>query len=165
LLCARERKNRAAKIGIEFSPYVPHVFALRNLTSGLRVESQSIEKVDISRILIHSVEGPASTARVTSMEAANSILQKWAHDQSGMLPSECEVEIVFEDGLRYHSHYRLKDQDKGVSLNRHVRRRLAAMTKPERIKRTEEPANDAIISPDERDTVECAKAMLARYNI
>lgn len=129
------------------------------------MESQAIEKVDISRILIYSSDSPASVARVTSMEAANTILQRWANDASGMLPCECEVQIVFEDGLRYHGHYRLKEQDKGISLNRHVRRRLTAMTKPERGRIKEESANDSIISPDQRDTAESARAMLSHYNI
>jgi hypothetical protein len=129
------------------------------------VESQSSEKVDIARILIHSVDGPASTARVSSMEAANSVLQSWVHDQSGTVPAACEVEILFEDGLRYHSHYPLKEQEKGVSLNRHVRRQLAAMTKTRLVNKGLQPANDSIICPDQRDATECAKAMLAHYNI
>lgn len=127
--------------------------------------SQSTDKVDISRILIHSVDGSASSARVTSMEAANSVLKNWAHDQSGTLPDACEVEIVFEDGLRYCARYRLKEQEKGVSLSRHVRRQLAAMIKAHSVKRAQQSANDSIICPNERDTAECATAMLAHYNI
>jgi hypothetical protein len=137
----------------------------RNIYSGLHMESQSREKVDISRILIHSVDGSASTARVSSMEAANSVLQSWAHDRSGTLPAECEVEIVFEDGLRYRSHYQLKKQEKSVSLNRHIRGQLAAMTKARRTKRVGHPTTDSTLFPDKPDTAESAKAMLARYNI
>jgi hypothetical protein len=129
------------------------------------VATQSSDKVDVSRILIHSVDGPASTARVSSMEAANSVLLDWAHDQSGTTPLACEVEIVFEDGLRYHSRYRLQDRAKGVSLNRHVRRQLAAMIKTGCATMPRHAANDAIISLDERDATECAKAMLTHYNI
>lgn len=129
------------------------------------MENQTIEKIDISRILIHAMDGAASTARVSSMEAANSVLKSWAHDQSGTLPAECEVEIVFEDGVRYCSHYRLKQQEKGVSLSRHVRRQLAAMSKTQCVKRAQQSANDSISCPHEDDPAECAKAMLARYNI
>ena len=129
------------------------------------MENQIIEKIDISRILIHAVDGAASTARVSSIEAANSVLKNWAHDQSGTLPAECEVEIVFEDGVRYCSHYRLKQHDKGVSLSRHVRRQLAALTKTQCVKKAQQPANDLITCPNEKNPAECAKAMLARYNI
>ncbi len=99
------------------------------------------------------------------MEAANSVLKNWAHDQSGTLPAECEVEIVFEDGLRYCGHYRLEEQEKGVSLSRHVRRRLAAMTKTPSVKKVGHPANDSIVCPKEKDPVKCATALLAYYNI
>lgn len=129
------------------------------------MESQTTEKVDISRILIHAVDGLASTARVTSMEAANSVLQSWALDQSAALPAECEVEIVFEDGLRYHAHYLLKDQEKNVSLGRHVRRQLTALTKAKCLKRNEHPANEPSIEPNGKTPVERAMAILERYNI
>ena len=127
--------------------------------------TQLIEKVDISRVLIHSVDGSASSARVSSIEAANSVLKSWAHDQSGTLPAECEVEIVFEDGLRYRGHYRLEAQEKGISLGRDIRRRLAAMTRTPSIKKVETPANDSIICPQEQDPVKCATALLTYYNI
>jgi hypothetical protein len=40
------------------------IFSIQgNIYSGLHVESQSREKVDISRILIHSVDGSASIAQ------------------------------------------------------------------------------------------------------
>jgi hypothetical protein len=131
------------------------------------VESQASEKVDIARIFIQAVDGPASTARVTSMEAANSVLQGWAHRRAGVRPAKCEVEIVFEDGLRYCSLYRLTEQEKSVSLSRHVRRQLTAMTKAKGkcIKRDQQPANEPAIHPNEPDPAERAKAMLARYNI
>jgi len=99
------------------------------------------------------------------MEAANSVLKNWAHDQSGTLPAECEVEILFEDGVRYCSHYRLKAQDKGISLSRHVRRQLAAMSKTQCLKRVHQAANDSIICPKEKDPAKCATALLEHYNI
>ena len=129
------------------------------------MENQSSEKIDISRILIYSAHGSASRARVTSLEAANSVLQNWAHDQSGTLPDECEVEIVFEDGMRYRSHYPLKKQEKVVSLGRHVRRQLAALAKTQGVKRTQQPANDACINQDAEAANERAKTMLEHYNI
>lgn len=129
------------------------------------MESHATEKVDISRILIHAVDGPGSTARVTSMEAANSVLKSWVHGQGGARPAECEVEIVFEDGLRYHSHYRLTEQEKTVSLGRHVRRQLTAMSKAKCVKRDQQPANEPTICPDEPDTAERAREILEHYNI
>jgi hypothetical protein len=128
------------------------------------VASQLNDKVDISRIFIHSTDGLGSVARVSSLEAANTVLQGWAHGKAEA-SGECDVEIVFEDGLRYRGHYRLNDQDKSVSLGRHVRRRLTVMAKSQCIKRNQPPANDSIIIPDKRDQAECAKEMLAHYNI
>ncbi|WP_136416064.1 hypothetical protein [Herbaspirillum sp. ST 5-3] len=126
---------------------------------------QSSEKVDISRILIHPSDGSASSARVTSIEAANSVLQNWAHDASGMCQNECEVEIIFEDGLRYSGHYPLTKHEKRVSLSRHVRRQLTALAKTACIKRGQAPANEPILSPNEADPAECAKTVLEHYNI
>jgi len=99
------------------------------------------------------------------MEAANSVLQSWAQDTSGRMPDECEVEIIFEDGLRYCGHYQLNRQEKRVSLARHVRRRLTAMTKTPYIKRGQQAANDAVIGLNERDPAVRAKTVLEHYNI
>jgi hypothetical protein len=129
------------------------------------VATQSSEKVDISRILIHPIDGSASRARVTSLEAANSVLQSWAEDAAGVPGTECEVEIIFEDGLRYVGHYPLKKQEKKVSLGRHVRRRLVAMAKTQCVKRDQAPANDGFVTQDDRDSAECAQAVLEHYNI
>ena len=129
--------------------------------------SQLNDKVDISRIFIHSADRLGSVARVTSLEAANSVLQGWAHDKDkGDAPGEYEVEIVFEDGVRYCGHYRPNEQDKAVSLGRHVRRQLTVMAKSQSLRRArQQPANDSIVSPDQRDQAECAKEILANYNI
>lgn len=126
--------------------------------------SQLNDKVDISRIFIHASDGLGSVARVSSLEAANSVLQGWAHGKPDAA-GECEVEIVFEDGVRYCGHYRLNEQDKGVSLGRHVRRQLNVMAKSQSVRRSQQPANDSIITPDARNQAECAKEMLANYNI
>ncbi|NEX64092.1 hypothetical protein [Noviherbaspirillum galbum] len=127
--------------------------------------TQTSEKVDISRILIHPVNGSASKARVTSLEAANNVLQSWADQAPSAAGEECEVEIIFEDGLRYVGHYPLKKQEKKVSLGRHVRRRLLAMAKTQCVKRNQAPANDSVVSPDDRDSMQCAQAVLEHYNI
>jgi len=131
----------------------------------MHVKTQSSDKVDISRIFIHPTDGSASTARVSSIEAANTVLQGWAHQQSGAAAGECEVQIVFEDGIRYRSHYHLREQESGISLGRHVRRQLATMAKAGDTRKEQLPANDALICPDERDPAECAKEILAHYNI
>lgn len=129
------------------------------------MDSQIADKVDVSRIFIHRPDSSASVARVTSVEAANTVLRSWAQDAHGPEPAECEFEIVFEDGLRFHSHYPLKEQEKNVSLSRHVRRQLTAMTKGKCAKRAEPCANDAFMAAGDRDPVECAQELLAHYNI
>ena len=129
------------------------------------MESQVTEKVDISRILIHCADRPASVARVTSVEAANQVLRNWAQDTSATKSAECEVEIVFEDGLRYHSHYPLKEQEKSVSLSRHLRRQLVAMSKGKCVKKAQQAANDAFSHAGNRNPAECAEELLAHYNI
>lgn len=128
------------------------------------MEIHTTEKIDISRILLYSAPGTASGARVTSMEAANSVLQSWTRDQSGMLPDECEVEIVFEDGLRYRSHFPLKKQEKTVSLGRYVRRQLLALTKVPCTTTDQPAANDAVCH-DHQEASARAKEMLEHYNI
>lgn len=129
------------------------------------MESQAIEKVDVSRIFIHRPDDRGSVARVTSIEAANNVLRNWAQNASGPEPTECEVEIVFEDGMRYHSHYPLKEEEKNVSLGRHVRRQLTAMTKGKYSKAAEPSANDPFMHAPDRNPVECAQEMLEHYNI
>jgi len=130
------------------------------------VQSQVIDKVDVSRIFIHRPDSSASVARVTSVEAANTVLRNWAQDIARSQPTECEVEIVFEDGVRYYSHYPLKEQEKNVSLGRHVRRQLTAMTKgkcPSADRRA--AANDSFSHTGNRVPAECAEEILAHYNI
>lgn len=129
------------------------------------MDSQVIEKVDVSRIFIHRPDDRASVARVTSIEAANNVLRNWAQDTSGPDPTECEVEIVFEDGTRYYSHYPLKEQEKNVSLGRYVRRQLTALSKGKYPKASRAPANDAVIHTCDRDPAQCAQELLEHYNI
>jgi len=126
------------------------------------VQTQTIDKVDVSRIFIHRPDSSASVARVTSVEAANAVLRNWARDNAG---AQCEVEIVFEDGLRYHSHYPLNEQEKTISLSRHLRRQLTAMTKGKCAKPNSPCANDSFMHAGGRDPVECAQELLEHYNI
>ena len=128
------------------------------------------DKVDISRILIHPAKGSGSSARgtsarVSSIEAANSVLESWAHDTSGRLPEECEVEVIFEDGVRYLGHYHLNREEKRISLGRHIRRQLTVMSKTQCVRCDVRPANESVISPDRRDPAECARSVLDHYNI
>lgn len=129
------------------------------------MQSQVTDKVDVSRVFIHRPDRSASVARVTSLEAANTVLRNWAQDTSGPMPAQCEVEVVFEDGLRYHSRYPLREQEKNVSLGRHLRRRLTAMTKGKYSKADEQSANDSFMHAGDRDPVECAHELLEHYNI
>lgn len=129
------------------------------------MQSQIIDKVDVSRIFIHRPDSSASVARVTSVEAANTVLRNWAQDMAGPLPAACEVEIVFEDGLRYHSHYQLNDQEKTISLSRHLRRQLTAMSKGKCAKPNSPCANDSFMHAGDRNSVECAQELLEHYNI
>lgn len=128
------------------------------------MQTQTIEKVDVSRIFIHRPDSNASVARVTSVEAANLVLRNWAQDTSGPRPSECEVEIVFEDGLRYYSHYPLNEQEKSISLSRHLRRQLTAMTKGKCAKPDSPCANDSFMHAGDRNPAECAQELLEHYN-
>ena len=65
------------------------------------------EKVDVSRVLIERVDGLSSKARVSSIEAANNVLESWADATPEAANDECDFQIVFEDGFRYHGHLRL----------------------------------------------------------
>lgn len=104
----------------------PHVHLFPN-SFGFIVSTELKEKVDISRILIHPVDGSDSKARVTSIEAANSVLSTWVSECADAASAEYEVEILFEDGMRYCGHYQLSQKEK-ASLGRDIRRSLALMT-------------------------------------
>lgn len=92
------------------------------------VKTELCEKVDISRILIQRLEGSPATARVSSMEAANTVLERWSGHALDSGGDDCDFEIVFEDGFRYRGHYRLNKYKKRISLSRHIRKQLAALT-------------------------------------
>jgi hypothetical protein len=85
------------------------------------------EKVDISRIMIERIDGVPAKARVSSIDAANRVLDTWADRAPPTGTGVCEFEILFEDGLRYQGHYKLNKTQKRISLARYVRKQLAAL--------------------------------------
>lgn len=125
------------------------------------------DKFQISRISIHSVDGGGSRARVMSIEAANAVLNGWARQASGCMPVECEVEILYEDGLRYCTRYQLEQEQK-VSLGRDVRRCLKAMITPgaRNARRNRHPvvcgAIDGLAAKNPADS---ARTMLEHYSL
>lgn len=126
------------------------------------------EKVDVSRVLIERVDGLSSKARVSSIEAANNVLESWADATPEAANDECDFQIVFEDGFRYHGHLRLNKCQKRISLGRHVRKHLTALAKnagsrrPVRANKTEK---EPVISMIGEDVAESAKIALEHYNI
>ena len=127
------------------------------------MELDVCEKVDISRILIQRVDGPASKARVTSLEAANNVLESWADRTPESENDQCDFQIVFEDGFRYQGHYRLNKSQKRISLGRHVRKQLSALAARKRVEK--EADEQPVISMIGADVAESAKIALDHYNI
>jgi hypothetical protein len=134
----------------------------------LEVEPGSLEKVDISRILIQRVDGSSTKARVSSMEAANNVLERWANGIPEDANDRCDFQIVFEDGFRYRGRYRLHKSDKRISLARHVRKQLAALAKKNGSRKctqgTQEDCEPAI-TPLGENIAESARLALEHYNI
>lgn len=127
--------------------------------------SGSPDKVDISRILMQRGDRLSSTARVSSLDAANAVLAGWANEALVVGHEECDVQIVFEDGFQYHGHYRLKKSEKRVSLARHVRKQLTTLAKASD-ETTPSPAiNEPVISLIGANPAESARLALDNYNI
>lgn len=124
-----------------------------------------IEKVDVSKIELETREGTRANARVTSMEAANNVLERWVQDEQDVRNAECEVHIVFEDGFQLHSRYPLKRSDKRVSLARHLRKQLNNMASSGRTRKPCRRDSDADIRLSDECYHEAAKEALERYNI
>ena len=124
-----------------------------------------IEKVDVSRILIQRVKGLPSKARVSSMEAANRVLDEWADCAPDSGFDRCDLQIVFEDGFRYHGQYHLNRTEKRISLSRHVRKQLTAMAKAKRVAKPSTVDDEPVISLIGADLAESAKIALDHYNI
>jgi hypothetical protein len=123
------------------------------------------EKVDISRILMQRSDRLSSTARVTSLDAANTVLAGWASEAPGVGHNACDVQIVFEDGFRYQGHYLLKKSEKPVSLSRHVRQQLTALAKAVGSPTPAALADEPVISQIGATNAESAKIALDHYNI
>ncbi|GIZ50361.1 hypothetical protein [Noviherbaspirillum aridicola] len=124
-----------------------------------------IDKVDVSKIELETVEGTRANARVTSMEAANHVLERWVHDEQETRNAECEVHIVFEDGFRLHSRYPLTRSDKRVSLARHLRKQLNNMASSTRARKPCRRDSGCDIRLNDDCYHEAAKEALERYNI
>ncbi len=130
------------------------------------METNTLEKVDISRVLIQRVDGLPTKARVSSLEAANAVLERWADHAPDSGYDQCDFQIVFEDGFRYQGHYPLKKSQKRISLARHVRKQLTALAtekcaKKKRIKPDETPN----ITPIGSSVADSARMALDHYNI
>lgn len=123
------------------------------------------EKVDVSKIELETVEGSRANARVTSMEAANTVLERWVQCDQDAQNAECDVHIVFEDGFQLYSRYPLTRTDKRVSLARHLRKQLSRMaSRAGNLKPCRRETGSDIRLNDECYN-EAAKEALERYNI
>lgn len=123
------------------------------------------DKIDISRILIHRIDGLPSKARVTTMDAANTVLQNWAGDTSAGGTARCNFQIVFEDGCRYQGHFHLARSQKRISLARHVRKQLTALATPNQCNKSALLDDTPVLSLLGADLAESAKIALDSYNI
>lgn len=126
------------------------------------------EKVDVSRIVIQRVDGLSSKARVSSIEAANNVLESWADSTDETENDQCDFQIVFEDGFRYQGHLRLNKCQKRISLSRHVRKQLTALARTSGGKRATRASKEEVapvISMIGEDVAESAKIALEQYNI
>lgn len=130
------------------------------------MSTDSNEKVDISRILIHPVDGTDSKARVTSIEAANSVLSTWVNQSADAAPAKYEVEIIFEDGMRYRGHYQLRQKEK-ASLGRDIRRSLTLMAQKSGhpVKQGHHLKGSPFIWSNSGNQALNAKAVLEHYNL
>jgi hypothetical protein len=129
------------------------------------VQSELCEKVDISRILIQRGAGLATKARVSSIEAANRVLGNWADGAPDSGTEQCDFQIVFEDGFRYHGHYHLNKTKKRISLSRHVRKQLSELAARRSIAEPAKAKDTPVISLIGADLAESAKIALDHYNI
>ncbi|HEY8606038.1 MAG TPA: hypothetical protein VIM12_02850 [Noviherbaspirillum sp.] len=122
------------------------------------------EKVDVSKIELEAVDARAN-ARVTSMEAANTVLERWVANEQDTDNAQCEVRVVFEDGFHIRSRYPLTRSEKRVSLARHLRKQLNSMAGEGRPRKAcrREPGLDIRLNDGSQD--DAAREALERYNI
>ncbi|MES2537624.1 MAG: hypothetical protein V4632_17325 [Pseudomonadota bacterium] len=129
------------------------------------MDNSVCEKVDISRIVIQRVHGMPWKARVSSIEAANRVLDNWAGRTSDSGDEQCDVRIVFEDGFRYQGHYQLSKSDKRSSLARHVRKQLKELATKTHNAKSSKTDEKPVISLIGADLAESARIALDHYNI
>ena len=144
-----------------------HYFANRERSRHGRqaAESGAAEKIDIARVLLQRVGSLPANARVTSLEAANAVLEAW---QSGStIPSQdrCDVQIIFEDGFLYRARYHLKKPPKHVSLSRQVRKQLSALATLNETRHTAHGHGEPVIRLIGANLAQAARIVLDHYNI
>lgn len=135
------------------------------MISEVVVNPSPTEKVDIARILMQRLDGVASNARVTTIEAANTVLKNWAEDVAPEDNARCAFQIEFEDGGRYHSHFAFGKPNKRISLAQYIRRQLAALASPKKSGRANDVNDAPVISLPGTSVAESAKVALEHYNI
>lgn len=102
------------------------------------------------------------------MEAANNVLESWADSAPETDNNQCDFQIVFEDGFRYHGHLRLSKCQKRISLSRHVRKQLTALAKTSGSRKAARAGKEdatPVITMIGEDVAESAKIALEQYNI
>lgn len=144
-----------------------HYFANRNLPRPTRqaAESGSTEKIDISRVLLQRVQGAPANARVTSLEAANAVLEAWQDSGTGASQDRCDFQIVFEDGFLYQARYHLKKPQKHVSLSRHVRKQLIALATLNDLRQATRTSGEPVLRLMGANLAQAARIALDHYNI
>ena len=129
------------------------------------METEVCEKFDIARIMIQRVQGSPSNARVSSIEAANRVLNSWADRAPDFGHEQCHFQIVFEDGFRYQGHFQLSKTAKRNSLAGHIRKQLTALAKEKDIATLAMTKELPFISLIGDDLAESARIALDHYNI
>jgi hypothetical protein len=125
---------------------------------------EEYDKIDVARILIERVDGRYSHARVSSVAAANIVLENWAQDAPEEGEDECNIKIVFEDGFQYRSCMTLRRSQKRISLARHVRQQLKEKASPKRSRRLNDQEIHHCNISDANNFLS-AETMLHQYDI
>lgn len=124
------------------------------------------DKVDVSRILIQRCDGMHSKARVSTIQAADQVLESWVEGSSDREDNQCDVQIVFEDGFRYRGRFALRRSQKRISLARHVRGELSALAKSKKPQKNESGEDsEPVISLIGGGLAESARIALDQYDI
>jgi len=125
------------------------------------------DKIDIARILIERIDGAVAQARVSTLALANAVLERWAKDAPENGEGQCQIQIIFEDGVQYQSHIGLSRSQKRISLAKLLRQQLSAMAAPKTGQRKTKDVAGLISNIDiALPTIPLnAEIMLARYDI